>query len=74
MYFSFLVPKDTVYVPLTMKVCKAYGTEHPVKDVIWDIEGLKCSECDDGNGRMEDMKGFIKDKTLEVIKKVLDRA
>ena len=24
--------------------------------------------CDDGNGRMEDMKGFIKDKTLEEYK------
>lgn len=68
MYFSFLFPLDTVYAPLTMKVCKAYGTKHSVKDVIWDIEGLKCSECDDGNGRMEDMKGFIKDKTLEEYK------
>lgn len=68
MYFSFLFPKDTVYAPLTMKACKAYGTEHSVKDVVWDSTGLNCSECDKKNNRMENMKGFINRKTLKEYK------
>lgn len=73
MYFSFLFPKDTRYSPLTMKLCKAYGTEHPVKDIIASdamtpSSNFKCHECEDVNGRIENMKGLINIKTYKQYK------
>lgn len=68
MYFSFLFPKDTAYAPLTMKTCKAYGTEHLVQDIIFNNNSIKCSKCSDGIGRMENMKGLINVKSLKEYK------
>lgn len=70
MYFSFLFPKDTKYSPLTMKSCKAYGTEHPVKDIIASDNmtpksNFMCHECASANGRIENMKGLINVKSYK---------
>lgn len=70
MHFFTLFPKDTKYAPLTMKSCKAYGTEHPVKDIITSDamtpnSNFKCHKCDGANGRIENMKGLINVKSYK---------
>lgn len=65
MKFSFLYPKDAVPAPLTLKECKAGGTEHCVMDTIAENGKLACSKC---GGRMESVKGYVNAKTGKKIK------
>ena len=73
MYFSYFYPEDSIPAPLTTKVCKTCGTEHSLKDIVFNMGNLTCKDCekylknthldDDKTNkipkRMENLKGLI---------------
>lgn len=74
MKFSFFYPNDSIPAPLTAKVCKTCGTEHHLKDIVFENKALVCQDCekelskkknldkekvDKIPKRMENLKGLI---------------
>lgn len=65
MKFSFFYPNDSIPAPFTTKVCKTCGTDHALKDILFENGRLSCKECEDSLKRLKN-QGF-KDKDIEKI-------
>ncbi len=62
MRFSYAYYKDAIPAPLTARICKKAEDAHPIQDILIPSKHpqIMCAACPDGEGRMENLKGFVK--------------
>lgn len=62
MRFSYVFPKDAVSAPFTGRICKKEEDAHPIQDILIPMNSPQviCCKCPKGEGRMENLKGFVR--------------
>lgn len=62
MYFSYVFPQSSMPAPFTGRICKKAEDEHPIQDILipFDSPYVVCDKCPEGEGRMENLKGFVR--------------
>ena len=61
MRFSYVLPQNSVPAPFTARMCKKAEDEHPIQDILMPSADpyVICRNCPEGEGRMENLKGFV---------------
>ena len=67
MKFSFFYPNDSIPAPLTAKVCKTCGTEHHLKDIVFENKALVCQDCEK---ELSKKKNLDKEKVNKIPKRM----